>query len=92
MASANLTKPAVRVALATALLLLVPLAAMQFTSEVSWAPGDFLAAAALRFSAGMVYVAWAQHARTRKQRVVIGLVVLTALATIWADLAVGLFT
>jgi positive regulator of sigma E activity len=74
------------------LLLLVPLVAMQLTSEVSWSLGDFLAAAALLFAAGMAYTVVAQHIRTQKQRALAGLAVLAVLATVWAELAVGLFT
>jgi Kef-type K+ transport system membrane component KefB len=92
MPGAHLTKPALYVAAATLLLLLVPMVAMQFTSEVSWGPGDFLAAATLLFSAGMVYTIWARYVRTRQQRVLVGFVVFAVLATVWAELAVGLFT
>ncbi len=92
MNSAHLAKPAVYTAAATLLLLLVPLVAMQFTSEVSWGPGDFLAAAALLFSAGMAYAVLSRHVRTPKQRVLVAATVLVALGIVWAELAVGLFT
>jgi len=39
----------------TAALLMVPLVAMQFTTEVNWGIGDFAVAGALIFSAGMGY-------------------------------------
>jgi hypothetical protein len=92
MTSAHFSKPALRVGVVTLLLLLVPMTAMQFTNEVSWGPGDFLAAAGLLFFSGMAYTLWAQRVHTSKQRAVVGLVVLAALATVWAELAVGLFS
>lgn len=86
----HLIKPAVHVGVGTALLLLVPLVAMQFTKEVSWGPGDFYAAAALLFASGMAYALLAQRVRTSRQRAVVGLVVFAVFATVWAELAVGL--
>jgi hypothetical protein len=47
-------RPAVRVALATGLILLVPLVAMQITDEVNWAPGDFVFAGVLLAGAGLL--------------------------------------
>ena len=47
-------RPAVRVALATALILLVPLVAMQFTDEVDWALADFVVAGALLGGTGFL--------------------------------------
>ena len=44
---APLARDIVRIVLGTAVLLLVPLVAMQFTRQVDWGPGDFLAAGAL---------------------------------------------
>ena len=92
MQSTHLAKPALRAAAATLLLLLVPLVAMQFTSEVLWGLGDFLAAATLLFSAAMAYAVLARYVRARTQRVFIGFVVFAVLATVWAELAVGLFS
>ena len=78
-------------AAATAALLLVPALGMLFTSEVNWAPGDFAAAALLLFAAGMAYALASRRARSARQRLAIGALVATALALVWAELAVGLF-
>lgn len=91
MTAPSLSRSAARVATLTALLLLVPLVAMRFTAEVAWAPGDFVAAAGLLFGAGMAGVLAARRARTTRQKVVAGVLVLAVLATVWAELAVGLF-
>lgn len=78
-------------AVVTALLLLVPLVAMQFTPEVAWGPVDFLAAAALLLGAGTAIVlANARLERPVHRRVAVGAIVL-ATALVWAELAVGLF-
>ncbi len=50
MSAVTIPKALLRVALGTAVLLLVPAVAMQFTEEVAWGLGDFVAAAVLLFS------------------------------------------
>jgi uncharacterized membrane protein SirB2 len=82
---------AIRVLLVTGLLLLVPLLAMLFTDEVNWGIGDFLAAGALLAGAGMAYVVLARRSRSPAHRALIAALVLLALATVWAELAVGIF-
>jgi NhaP-type Na+/H+ or K+/H+ antiporter len=47
-------RPVVRVALATAFILLLPLVAMQITDEVDWGVGDFVAAGVLLGGAGLL--------------------------------------
>ncbi|MCE9657467.1 MAG: hypothetical protein K8R60_02835 [Burkholderiales bacterium] len=84
-------KPLLGVAAATALLLLVPAVAMQFTTEVNWSPGDFLVAAALLCGAGAAIVLGLGHVHGAGQRVALGLAVVLGLALVWAELAVGLF-
>jgi len=91
MATTRIAQAALHVGLVTALLLLVPAVAMQFTAEVAWGPGDFVAAAALIFGAGMAFVLGSRRAGTTGQRVAVGLLVFGALAIAWAELAVGVF-
>lgn len=75
----------------TALLLLVPAVAMQFTHEVNWGPGDFVAAAVLLSAAGLG-VLWAARRRTTPwRRAGVAAAVVGAFALVWAELAVGLF-
>ncbi len=90
MTQIHLARPAARLILATALMLLVPLVAMQFTDEVAWDLRDFLAAAALLLGSGMAYVLAARRARRSRHRVAIGVLVFVVLAGVWAELAVGL--
>lgn len=91
MTDATLAKQAAKVAAGTLAFLLVPLVAMQFTHEVSWAPGDFVAAAVLLFGAGMAYVLAARRVGSVKHRAAVGVAIALLLTTVWAELAVGLF-
>jgi VIT1/CCC1 family predicted Fe2+/Mn2+ transporter len=80
------------VAAVTTLLLLLPLIAMQFTSEVRWGPGDFLAAGCLLFVTGAGMALVSRYVKHKVHRVaLIGLLAL-GLAIVWAELAVGIFT
>ena len=74
-----------------ALALLAPLVAMQFTSEVNWGIGDFVAAAALLGGAGLALEAVLRFVRGTGARIGLGLAIGVALLPVWAELAVGLF-
>ena len=91
MPANTLQKPLLGVALATALLLLVPAVAMQFTTEVAWGPGDFVIAGVLLFSAGAATVLARRQIRSAGRRAAITFVIAFCLVLIWAELAVGLF-
>lgn len=84
-------KNIIRVALATALILLVPLVAMQFTDEVVWTLADFVVIGALLFGTGLTYELITRKMENTTHRVVLGIVLLGALLLVWADLAVGIF-
>jgi hypothetical protein len=79
------------IALATGLILLVPLVAMQFSSEVDWDLTDFITVGVLLFGVSSMFVL---TARKVNQKYWTGLGVLFALAIfyLWAELAVGIFT
>ena len=83
-------KNIIRVALATAILLLVPLAAMQITDEVVWSLADFVTAGGLLFGTGLAYVLVAGRGGTVVYRAAVGVALGTALFLVWANLAVGI--
>lgn len=88
----NLTAPMIRKAgwsLAASLLLL-PAIAMQFTAEMNWGPGDFLAAALLLGTTGVILEIVAVLPR-RQWRTMGMLGGLAMLLLVWAELAVGIF-
>jgi hypothetical protein len=77
-------------ALATAFILLIPFTAMQFTNEVVWTINDFITAGVLLFGTGSLFILTVR--RIKKYRFAIGILFLTALLYVWAELAVGIFT
>ena len=78
------------IALATGAILLIPLIAMQFTTEVNWDGRDFLVMGFLLFGTGSLFVTVARRA-PRKSRWLIGGMFLAAFLYVWAELAVGVF-
>ena len=79
------------IVIATGLLLLIPVIAMQFTSEVNWNMTDFVVMGLLLLCTGSVFVLVSRRS-PRRRRVVIGVAFAAALLFIWAELAVGVFT
>lgn len=82
-----------RVGLATGMILLAPLIAMQITREVVWTGFDFAIAAALLAGAGLACVRTARRVaglRPWQRRAVVGALALVFTA-VWVELAVGVF-
>lgn len=79
------------IGVATALLLLVPLAAMRFTDAVAWSALDFAVMGALIFSAASLFVVVARKS-PRKLRLPIAGLFLLGFLYAWAELAVGILT
>ena len=77
--------------LTVAILLLIPLIAMQFTAEVNWTPYDFVVAGFLLIGTGLIFDLVIRKIKNIKSRIAISLVLLIALLLIWAELAVGIF-
>ena len=77
--------------LSVAILLLIPLIAMQFTSEVDWSAFDFAIAAVLLSGTGLLCEFVLRKVKKVEYRVVICLFILAALFLVWAELAVGIF-
>ncbi len=73
-----------------ALILLVPLVAMQFTDEVDWDLFDFVFAGVLLFGAGLTYELIARKGGTVAYRVAVGVAVAAAVLLVWVNGAVGI--
>jgi hypothetical protein len=73
-----------------ALILMIPLVAMQFSDEWKWDLFDFVFAGTLLFGAGLTYELVAKKGGTAAYRVAVGLAVATALVLVWVNAAVGI--
>jgi nitrate/nitrite transporter NarK len=81
-----------RIVLAVATLLLIPLVAMQFSDEVNWTAEDFVVAGVLLLAAGAVFDLIVRKVHTRNRKVVAAGLLAILLFYVWAELAVGVFT
>ena len=77
--------------LVIAILLLIPLIAMQFTDEVDWNLLDFIVAGVLLLGTGLVCELILRKVKKIEYRIAICTVVIVLLLLIWAELAVGVF-
>lgn len=73
-----------------ALILLLPLIAMRFTSEVNWSAGDFLFAALLIGVVGIALELTVRVTRNAAHRAAIAVALAAGFLTIWANGAVGM--
>lgn len=89
MTTAN--KRLVAIMIAVAGILLIPLVAMQFSSEVRWSAFDFLVAGLLLMGTGLLAEWVLRTVKSRTKRLLLVAVLLLVLALIWIELAVGLF-
>ena len=86
----NTKRLAIFLLLATGLFL-IPLVAMQFTSEVNWTVSDFAMGGFLLFSTAIALELLLRTTNKPQYRAAIICVVLIILFLVWADLAVGIF-
>lgn len=79
------------IVLTVAILLFIPLIAMQFTTEVNWTLLDFVVAGVLLLGTGLMCELVMRRVHKIRLRIVICAAILLMLFLIWAELAVGLF-
>ncbi len=87
----TLAKSLSLVLLATALILAVPMVAMQFTTEFNWTLFDFVAMGVLMFGTGLAFVIAMRTLSTTRSRIAAGIALALALILVWMELAVGVF-
>lgn len=80
-----------RIFIATALFLMIPLLAMQFTTEVNWTASDFVFAAALLIMLGLLYELIATKVHETRYRAVIATTLVAMVLVVWVELAVCIF-
>lgn len=73
-----------------AFLLLLPLVAMQFTSEVNWDAADFIVMGAMLSVACGTYELAARLMGNAAYRLAVGIAVVAAFLLVWINLAVGI--
>jgi hypothetical protein len=75
---------------AAALLLLLPLVAMQVTDEADWDLADFVTFGAMLVTAGGAYELAARQTGNHAYRAAVGVALVTAFILVWMNLAVGI--
>jgi hypothetical protein len=75
---------------AAAVLLLLPLVAMQFTDEVNWTAADFVVFGAMLAAAGGAFELAARMTRNAAYRAAVGVALAAAFLLVWANGAVGI--
>jgi hypothetical protein len=73
-----------------ALVLVLPLVAMQFSDEVNWGVGDFVFAGALLLGTGITYELAVRKTGNRAYRAAVAIALAAAFILIWVNAAVGL--
>ena len=73
------------------LILSVPLIAMQFSPDVNWSVSDFIVAAVLLISTGLVCEMILRKVKNSFTKFTICFSIIAALMIVWAELAVGIF-
>lgn len=76
---------------AVVIFLLIPLIAMQFTTEVDWGISDFIIMGILLFGTSLLCELVMRKENNVKKRILICGAILFAFFLIWAELAVGIF-
>jgi len=73
-----------------ALLLLLPLVAMQFTNQVQWAGTDFIVMGTMLWVACSAYELAVRLSRNSGYRLAFGIAIVAGFLTVWVNLAVGM--
>jgi len=74
-----------------AVILSIPLIAMQFTNQVKWTLIDFVAAGILLLTTGLAIELVIRNVKTNISRTVLLVIILIVTFLVWAELAVGIF-
>ncbi len=79
-------------AVATGMVLMVPVIGMQVSTEWNWTLSDFIIIGTLLFGMGSLFIVTARNMKSGSKRMLVGGIFLLAVLYIWAELAVGIFT
>ncbi len=81
----------IAIVVTAAILLLVPLIAMQFTHEVNWSLHDFVAAGSLLLGTGLMCELVLRKVKKIQYSITICVALLVICSLVWIELAVGIF-
>lgn len=81
----------IAIVLGVALVLLIPLIAMQFTDEVNWTGSDFAVMGAVLLGTALLCDVVVRRVTKPEYRIAICAVILGVFLLIWLELAVGIF-
>ena len=81
----------IAIVVSIAILLLIPLVAMQFTNEVNWSLQDFVAAGLLLLITGIMCEFVLRKVKNTQYRIIICVALLIICLIVWIELAVGIF-
>jgi hypothetical protein len=84
------SKHILRPAIITALILMIPFIAMQFTSEVNWTLSDFIVMGVLIFGVCLAYELVSRKVNSLTYRLAVAAAVLGMFLIVWVNLAVGI--
>ena len=79
------------IVLISAIILIIPVIAMQFTDEVNWTLLDFVVAGVLLIGTGLMCEFVMRKTNKFRYRIAICVALLLVLLLIWVELAVGIF-
>ncbi len=79
------------IAFVVALILAIPLIAMQFTDQVVWKLNDFIVASILLLSTGVGFQYLMASGWSKRVKKIIGAVIVILFVLVWIELAVGVF-
>ena len=79
------------IVISVAILLLIPLIAMQFSDQVNWKLADFVIAGVLLLGTGLICEFVMRKVKKKENRIALIVVIIALLLLIWAELAVGIF-
>jgi hypothetical protein len=73
------------------MILAIPFIGMQLRADVAWSTADFVLAAIVLCSAGIVYELLRVILKTSRQRMLVGIGIAVIVCVGWVELAVGVF-
>ena len=84
-------KRIIGIIITVAIILSIPLIAMQFTDEVNWALSDFVIAGLLLLGTGFLLELVVRKISKKENRIIWYSIIIAILLLIWMELAVGIF-